>query len=163
MFYCLIQIQLVTVFVVKSLKQGAQWICTLPSRFTLALSIKTWGLIMYLNTGVLLYHVFLIQLLHSNMNNLKDVRLSQWCCWRLTSPAMWCCVVGWVLLDISKYCIALIFRITSPRREDCLSLKTKLRQSFQMLRLAHPLTQHHAPEDLNTCNTTSCALFVKHK
>jgi len=52
---------------------------------------------MYFNTGVYYFIVYFIQLLHSNMTNLKDVRLSQWCRWRHISWEVWCCVGGRVL------------------------------------------------------------------
>ena len=108
MFYCLIQIELVNVSV--WLKQGIQWICIWPSSFTLALHVKPEVyLCMWIPVYIILSCI-LIQLLHSNMTNLNDVRLSWWCRWRHTSSGMWCCVGGTVLLDISENCAACIFR-----------------------------------------------------
>ena len=40
---------------------------------------------------------------------LRNVRLSQWCCWRFHCSGMLWCVVGWVVPNVREDCSALLF------------------------------------------------------
>jgi len=95
----------------------------------------------------------LIQLLHSNITNLRDVRLSQWCCWSVVLVGEYCLTYQSTVVPASS-------GSDIPWWEDCLSTKMRATQSFHTLRHTHLVTQHHAPEDLNTCDTTCYAQLL---
>jgi hypothetical protein len=57
------------------------------------------------------------------LNTRTNVPLLLFVYWRLESSGMWCCVLGWVVSNISKGRRAFVFRVTQSMKRSNLGLK----------------------------------------
>jgi len=115
---------------------------------------------------------FCVPIYHKICLPIWDLKFSHQCCWASWSSVIWCCVNGWAVSDILNIIMSSSSRVTQSKKTGVGQHKVKIDvlQSFEMLQISDPITQHHIQEGIipsylwSSESASQCLpVFVSHK